>query len=117
MRETDNVSSVIIHAEGKSKVNIKSLPSTVAHHSTVGFPYRSVDKETACNFCKRLGFDPWVGRSTGEGNSNPLQYSCLKNPMDGEAWRATVHGVARVGHDLVAKPPTFYCLFLLLLSV
>ena len=111
MRETDNVSSVTIHAEGKSKVNIKSLPSTAAHHSTVGFPYHSFGKETACNFCKRPGFDSWVGRSTGEGNSNPLQYSCLKNPMDGEAWWATVHGVARVGHNLVAKPPA------LLLSV
>ena len=43
---------------------------------------------------------PGSGRSPGEGNGNPLQYSCLENPMDGEAWWATVHGVARVGHDL-----------------
>ena len=41
----------------------------------------------------------------GEGNGNPLQYSCLENPMDREAWQATVHGVIRVGHDLVIKPP------------
>ena len=41
----------------------------------------------------------------GEGNSNPLQYSCLENPMDGGAWQATVHGVARVGYDLATKPP------------
>ena len=34
-----------------------------------------------------------------EGNSNPFQYSCLENSMDSEAWRATVHGVARVRHD------------------
>ena len=40
----------------------------------------------------------------GEGNGNPLQYSCLENPMDRGAWWATVHGVARVRHDLVAKP-------------
>ena len=40
----------------------------------------------------------------GEGNGNPLQYSCLENPMD-RAWQATVHGVARVGHDLATKPP------------
>ena len=40
----------------------------------------------------------------GEGNGNPLQYSCLENPTDGGAWRATVHGVARVGHDLATKP-------------
>ena len=42
---------------------------------------------------------------TGEGNSNPLQYSRLENPMDRGAWQATVHGIARVGHDLVTKPP------------
>ena len=36
---------------------------------------------------------------SGEGNGTPLQSSCLENSMDGEAWWATVHGVARVGHD------------------
>ena len=35
------------------------------------------------------------GRSSGEGNGNSLQYSCLENPMDGGAWQATVHGVAK----------------------
>ena len=45
------------------------------------------------------------GRSPGEGNGNPFQYpmEILENPMDGRACRATVHGVARVGHDLVTK--------------
>ena len=43
--------------------------------------------------------------SPGEGNGNPLQYSCLGNPMDRGAWQATVHGVARVGHGLATKPP------------
>ena len=47
---------------------------------------------------------PGLGRSLGEGNGNPLQYSCLENPMDRGAWQATVHGVARVRHDLVTKP-------------
>ena len=42
------------------------------------------------------GSIPGFGRSSGEGNGNPLQYSCLENPMDRGAWRATVHGVARV---------------------
>ena len=37
------------------------------------------------------------------GNGNPLQYSCLENPMDRGAWRATIHGVTRVGHDLATK--------------
>ena len=41
-----------------------------------------------------LGSIPGLGRSPGEGNGNPLQYSCLKNPMDRGAWWTTVHGVA-----------------------
>ena len=45
------------------------------------------------------------GRSTREGNGNPLLYSCLENPMDRGAWWATVRGVAGVQHDLVTKPP------------
>ena len=56
-------------------------------------------KESACN-AGGLGSIPGLGRSPGEGNSNPLQYSCLENPMDREAWWATVHGVSqRGGHD------------------
>ena len=47
--------------------------------------------------CRRPRFDPWLGlgRSLGEGNSNPLQYSCLENPMDTGAWWTMVHGVAK----------------------
>ena len=41
------------------------------------------------------GSIPGSARSPGEGNGNPLQYSCLENPMDGGAWLATVHGVAK----------------------
>ena len=48
---------------------------------------------------------PKLGRSPGEGNGNPLKYSCLENPIDRGAWWATVHGVIRVRHDLVTKPP------------
>ena len=47
--------------------------------------------------------------SPGEGNGTPLQCSCLGNSMDRGAWQATVHGVTRVGHDLVTKlPPYLY---------
>ena len=42
-----------------------------------------------------LGLIPGLGRSPGKGNGNPLQYSCLENPMDGGAWWATGHGVAK----------------------
>ena len=45
------------------------------------------------------GSIPGLGRSLGGGHSNPLQYSCLENPMDRGAWQATVYGVTRVGHD------------------
>ena len=44
---------------------------------------------------QEMGSIPGLGRSPGEGNGNPLQYSCLENPMDREAWWATVHRVAK----------------------
>ena len=55
-------------------------------------------KESVCN-AEDLALIPGSGRSPEEGNDTPLQYSCLEHPMDGGAWWATVHGVARVGHD------------------
>ena len=51
-------------------------------------------KASACN-ARDLGLNPGSGRFPGEGNGNPLQYSCLENPMDRGAWWATVHGVAK----------------------
>ena len=59
-----------------------------------GFPAGSDSKETDCN-AGYLGPISGLGRSPGEGNGNPLQYSCLENPMDGGAWWATVHGVPK----------------------
>ena len=52
-------------------------------------------KASACN-PGDPGSIPGSGRSPGEGNGNPLQYSCLENPMEGGAWQATVHRVTRV---------------------
>ena len=70
------------------------------------FPGDSVVKNrSAVQEMQEMWFDPWVGRSPGEGNCNPPRYSCLGNPMDRGAWLAIVHGVARVGHDLATKPP------------
>ena len=60
-------------------------------------------QETAFQ-CRRLRFDPWVW-NIPEENGNPIQYSCLENLMDRGAWQATVHGVVRVGHNLLTKPP------------
>ena len=69
----------------------------------MGFPHSSVGKESACNVGD-LGLIPESGRSPGGGNGNPLQYSCLENPMDKGAQQPTVHGFARVEHNLVTKP-------------
>ena len=59
----------------------------------MGFPGGSDGKESACNVGDR-GLIPWLGRSPGEWNGNPLQYSCLENSMDRGTWQAIVHGVA-----------------------
>ena len=50
-----------------------------------GLPWWLNSKQSACQ-CKRYWFDPWVGKISGEGNDNPLQYSCLGNPIDRGAW-------------------------------
>ena len=60
----------------------------------MGFPCSSDGKESAYS-AGYLGSIPGSGRSPGEGNGNPLQYSCLENPMDQGARWATVHGVAK----------------------
>ena len=60
----------------------------------MGFPGGLEDRASACNEGDP-GSIPGFGRSPGEGNGNPLQYSCLENPMDRAAWWATVHGVAK----------------------
>ena len=67
----------------------------------MGFPGGSSGKEIACNAedARDMGLIPGLGRSPGGGHGNPLQYSCLENPMDRGAWRATVHRLQRVGHD------------------
>ena len=62
-----------------SRVRLCATPETAAHHVNAG----------------DLGPIPGSERSPGEGNGNPLQYSCVENPMDRGAWWATVHGVAK----------------------
>jgi len=65
-----------------------------------GLPWWLSGKESACN-AGDLGLIPGLGRYPGEGRGNPLQYSCLRNPMDRGAWWAAVRGIARVGYNLV----------------
>ena len=66
----------------------------------MGFPGGSVGKESACDEGDPDSI-PGSGRSPGEGNGRLLQYSCLENPMDRDAWQATIHGVR---HDCAATP-------------
>ena len=66
----------------------------------LGFTGGSAGIESVCN-AGDLGLIPGLGRSPGEGNGNPLQYSCLENPMDRGSWQATYssEGRKRVRHD------------------
>ena len=84
-------------------IQIQVLPATDVLN---GFPHSSVGKESACN-AGNLRSVPGSGRSPGEGNGNPPQYSYLENPMDRGPWQATVYGVARVRHNLAMKPPMY----------
>ena len=95
-----------------------TLPFVISHKGTVVWylikvtlkwkgiiqrlSHSSVSKESACN-AGDLGSISGLGRYPGEGNGNPLQYSCLENPMDRGTWWAAVHGVARVGHYWATK--------------
>ena len=60
-----------------------------------GFPGGSVIKNLPANVGD-MGLIPWSGRSPGGGNGNPLQYSCLEDPMDRGSWWAAFHGVAEL---------------------
>ena len=62
---------------------------------TWGFPGGASGKEPVCQCRRDVGLIPELGTSLGEGNGNPFQYSCLENPMDRGAWRATFHRVTK----------------------
>ena len=74
------------------KIFIKQISDKSRVHKV--FPAGSDSKESAWN-ASDLGWIPGSGRAPGEGNGNPLLYFCLENPLDGGAWQATVHGVAK----------------------
>ena len=78
---------------------VSNIFVNVFFHSMVclfgfGFSGGSDSKESACN-AGHWDSIPGLERSPGEGNGNPLQYSCLENPLDRGAWWATIHGVAK----------------------
>ena len=78
-------------------------------YSPQGFPDDSVVTNPSLNAgdARDAGFNPVFRRSPGGGNGNPLQYSCLENPMDRGAGRATVHRSQTVSHESVTKH-TYY---------
>ena len=78
-----------IHRASLPAQSVKNLPAV---------------QESTCS-AGDLGSIPGSGRSPGEGNGNPLQYSCPENAVNRGAWWATGHGIARVGHGLTTKPP------------
>ena len=81
--------------EEKSQVQVMRLVVRVSQAELHwGFPGGSDGKESACN-AGDLGSIPGSGKSPEEGNDSPFKYSCLENPEDREAWRATAYGVAK----------------------
>ena len=91
---------LIYYQSGKLSTGYSKLQGP-RHHTSFSwnlclpsFPGGSEGKESACN-TGDLGSIPELGRSPGKGNGNPLQYSCLENPMDGGSLWATVHGVPK----------------------
>ena len=81
---------------------ITNLGNAVEIGCPRAFPHSSVGKESAYN-AGDPGLIPGLGRFPGEGNGNPLQYSCLENPLGRGAWQGTVHGVTRAVCDLATK--------------
>ena len=83
------VATYYVHAKTKDKdlfvLVLVSLRTSLVAHMVKDQPANTGDR----------GSLPGSGRSTGKGNGNPLQYSCLENSMDRGAWQATVHGVAK----------------------
>ena len=84
----------VLQSMGSQRIKWCLGSNTVLLIYIAGFSGGSEDKASACN-AGDLGSIPGLGRSPGEGNGNPLQYSCLENPMDRGAWWATVHGVLK----------------------
>ena len=85
----------------KSNNPVEHLPNYLLVYKVMGFPGGSYGKESG-SYGKESAYNagdldsiPGSGRSPGEGNDNPLQYSCLENLMDRGAWQATVHGVTK----------------------
>ena len=97
--------TIALTSQNSSFLNSESLITHLFKFLEAFFFFLVVQSgKKVCLQCRIPGFDPWVRKLPGEGNGNPLQYSCLENPMEKGAWQATVHRFARVGHDQETKP-------------
>jgi len=83
----------MVHGIAKESDTTEPLHFHFEEHQ-LGFPGGLDSKESASNAGDPTSV-PGCGRSPGGGHGNPLQYSCLENPTDREAWQATVHGIAK----------------------
>ena len=90
--ERKKINTAFVNSEKKGILELTSFFSLTTDISFISIG--SDSKASAYN-AGDLGSVPGSGRSPGEGNGNPLQYSCLENPMDGGSWQAAVHGVTR----------------------
>ena len=98
LKESLRVTLGLLDCHSQRQLVLK-IPFVSQFSIQLGLPCSSNGKESACNVGDQ-GSIPGSGRSSGEWNGNPLQYSCLKNSIDREAWRATVRGVTkRLRHD------------------
>ena len=94
------------------------LEKELDHGPTIytGFPGTTSSKEPTCQCrrCKRHGFDPWVRKIPRKRACNPLQYSCLENPLERGVWRATVHSVIQNQTKLkwLSMPDTTICIYI-----
>ena len=92
--ETVETASDVIFWAPKSLQMVTAAMKLKDAYSLEGFPGGSEVKASACNVGD-LGSVPGLERSPGEGNGNPLQYSCPGNPTDRGAWQSTIHAVAK----------------------
>ena len=93
------------HTHTHTHTHTRTHAHTHSFWISPGFPGVSDGKQAACN-AGDPGFDPCIRKSPGEGNDNPLQYSCLENSLGRGAWHATIMKWPRVGHNLGTKAHT-----------
>ena len=86
-----------------ASIKKNKTPQFYLKNTTQSEDLRCLSSKKTCLQFRKCGLDPWVRKSTSEGNDNPLQYSCLGNPLDRGAWWATGHGLTKNWTQLKIK--------------